>query len=169
MALRPFRAIAGFDAHGQRGINLATPIFDTDFAQKLWTEEQIAAQSRLRGTYLPDSDGQETPAPDLTALIPGVDVLTADYWVTELSGRSATGPFARVELNADDRLVARVSPGGVTAMTLNPALPTGLLPNEVYRFEPTDPAYTGRGNSLGILLFVNGTGDVFANAISTHG
>ena len=169
MALRPFRALAGFDSHGERGINLAAPVDPTDFAQKQWTEEMIAAQSRLRGTYRPDSDGLETPLPDLTALIPDVDVLSADYWITDISGRSATGPYARVELNADDRLVAKVSNGGATAITLNPGTIAGLIPNEVYRFEPTDPAYTGNGQKLGILLFVNATGDLFANAISNSG
>jgi hypothetical protein len=167
---RPFRATFGFDAHFQRGINLAPPQFDTDFANRLWVEEAIAAQSRLRGTYLPDSDGLQNPAPDLSALVPNVDVLTADYWVTALAGRSSTGPYALVDLNSDDRLIATNTTSGVATLTLDPGpTPHNLIPNNVYRFDPVDPAYTGVGSSLGLLVFTDGNGDINAHSVNNCG
>jgi len=166
---RPFRMRYGADLHNNRGINCDPPIDDSDVANKIWTEEQIAAQSRLRGVFYPDFDGQENPDPDLDQFTPNVDIFTADYWITALSGRAASGPTALQELSADDRVVANVSNGGVQSITLNPAAPTGLLPSEVYRFDPADPAYTGNGRSLGILLFTDGTGTVNAQAIVNNG
>ena len=109
---RPFRMRYGADLHNNRGINCDPPINDSDVANKIWTEEQIAAQSRLRGVFYPDFDGQQTPDPDLNQFTPNVDIFTADYWITALSGRAGAGPTALQELSADDRVVANVSTGG---------------------------------------------------------
>ena len=159
----------GGDFHDERGINLADPIADDDAANKLWTEEQIAAQSRLKGTYTPDTDGLGTPLPDLDALVAGVDVLTADFWTVDLSGRPQSGPFEVVDLNADDRLVANIGPNAVGGLTLNPSTPAGLLPNTKVRFEPEDPAYTGKGQGLGLVLTTDATGTTASFRLANRG
>jgi hypothetical protein len=165
---RPFRGKYGLDSNSERVINVAAPIEDTDAANKLFTEEQIAAQSRLQGTYEPDSDGLENPDIDLDALAPGVDVLTADYWITARSGRANSGPFERVNLNSDDRLVANVSDGGVTAVTVNPAAATGLIPNEPYRIE-VEGVTTSEGNALALIMETDATGTVVTTRIANAG
>ena len=165
---RPFRGKYGLDSNANRVLNVAAPIEDTDAANKLFTEEQIAAQSRLQGTYLPDSDGLENPDIDLDALAPGVDVLTADYWITARSGRANSGPFERINLNSDDRLVANVSDGGVTAVTVNPAAPGGLIVNEPYRIE-VEGTTTSDGRSLALIMETDGTGAVVTTRVANAG